>query len=195
MRLCVSEHEHASTLLVLPRPVRYFRRLQKRYAPRGYPAAKAAQADAADSMQQQQEHRQGQSAADSSNQYPVICINLLRCNIQKRNELMLSEHFAEVSSLLSLYVCMLERHFQGPKYCRELSVPTHIHGHVELTYVFICCSAAERAAAAQGGPACAHTQLRLACLTKGLQGSRHRGGPVAGVAAACARVRNGIRLH
>ncbi|KAK9827235.1 hypothetical protein WJX81_000601 [Elliptochloris bilobata] len=84
---------------------RYFRRLQKRYAPDpAVASALGAAAEAADCAASSGNGVDGGGAeeggdadedGDASLRVPVACINLLRCNMQRKDELLLSEHFAE----------------------------------------------------------------------------------------------------
>ena len=62
---------------------RYFRRLQKRYAPN--PTVKAALAEVNGQAQAEHEMQDSDSpspSTDASLQLPVTCINLLRCSMQ-----------------------------------------------------------------------------------------------------------------
>lgn len=88
--------------IVIPSPTpyrgtrRYFRRLQKRYTPD--PVVKAALEQTREQSAEQHEQQNGDSlpeSSDASLQLPVTCINLLRCNMQRQDELMLSEAFHE----------------------------------------------------------------------------------------------------
>ena len=67
---------------------RYFRRLQRRYCQD--PAPATGRADA------------GTMSSEDGRGYPVICVNLLRLNEQRRNEHLLTEKFDEVLLLLCL---------------------------------------------------------------------------------------------
>ncbi|BDA46239.1 probable phosphoinositide phosphatase SAC9 [Coccomyxa sp. Obi] len=64
---------------------RYFRRLQKRYSPGSRGKTDVSNGEAAD---------KDSSELEGVNT-PVTCINLLRCNMQRKDELLLSEHFSE----------------------------------------------------------------------------------------------------
>eukprot|EP00891_Asterochloris_glomerata_P005930 jgi/Astpho2/5930/Aster-02418 len=79
---------------------RYFRRLQKRYTPD--PELEAALRAAGTHSQPQGSSEDGSDdegadgvVGDPSTRTPVNCINLLRCSMQRQDELMLSEHFSE----------------------------------------------------------------------------------------------------
>ncbi|KAL3148494.1 hypothetical protein ABBQ38_013936 [Trebouxia sp. C0009 RCD-2024] len=76
---------------------RYFRRLQKRYTPDSRIKADLAQEQAQqpEDSQQQSSEESPRSSTDASLQLPITCINLLRCNMQRQDELMLSEAFHE----------------------------------------------------------------------------------------------------
>ena len=94
--LCCCSNKHRCWWVLTHR--RYFRRLQKRYAPqslsRGIDDAVAGGPQ--DSGNSGGSGSSSAEASDPSLQYPITCVNLLRCSMQKRNELTLSEHFAEV---------------------------------------------------------------------------------------------------
>ncbi|KAK9842777.1 hypothetical protein WJX74_002313 [Apatococcus lobatus] len=83
---------------------RYFRRLQRRYTPLhpgsdgAHPSRSAAKA-AESAWASDSDSEDGSSAAppqpDASLLTPVTCINLLRCSMQRKDELLLSECFSE----------------------------------------------------------------------------------------------------
>ncbi|KAK9818315.1 hypothetical protein WJX72_010447 [[Myrmecia] bisecta] len=89
-----SEHPYKGTK-------RYFRRLQRRYVPnpdvqasiRSVEGRRSSSGGASSSGGESD----GEAAADvdRSLRVPVTCINLLRCNMQRKDELLLSEHFSE----------------------------------------------------------------------------------------------------
>lgn len=73
----------------------YFRRLQKRFAPPADSEGSKLDRTIAATDPGQQEGSPSQLLTDPSRSFPVVCINLLRADPSKANDLLLSEHFAK----------------------------------------------------------------------------------------------------
>lgn len=75
---------------------RYFRRLQKRFSSPADPQHGKASRPTAATEEHEQDVTSSTSATDPSRSFPVVCVNLLRADPSKANDLLLSENFAKV---------------------------------------------------------------------------------------------------